>query len=85
MTSINIDTDNKSDLTELEALAAKKGWHLSYSKNAIDLGIDDKEKKKHLSELLRVQAQKGGLKSFGDDPSEWQRSQRNDKPLYGRE
>ena len=84
MTTILVDSDNEQDLIKIRKVAAENGWLVSYSKSAIDTLAVNATKAKHLSDLLEEYTKKGGLKSFGEIPSEWQREQRKDKILPGR-
>ena len=85
MTTITVNTDNEKDLKKLQKLAARNGWQISYTKDAVDvLRNSNKEKRKHLFDLMEACSKNGGLKSFGDYPVAWQREQRKDKRLYER-
>lgn len=70
---------NKKKLDQVEMLAIKLG--LSVTK------IQKKKKAKNsqnLLKLMRDKASTGGITSI-KDPVEWQKTLREDKPLYGRE
>jgi len=70
---------NRKNLDQVEMIAIKLG--LSVTK------IQKKKKAKNsqnLLKLMRDKASTGGITSI-KDPVEWQKTLRDDKPLYGRE
>jgi len=70
---------NRKNLDQVEMLAIKLG--LSVTK------IQKKKKainSQNLLKLMRDKASSGGITSI-KDPVEWQKTLREDKPLYGRE
>jgi hypothetical protein len=83
MTTITVESDNEQDLRKIKEIASDNGWQISYSKPSIDILSNREKIATDLIDLLEECAGKGGLKSFGDNPSQWQREQRKDKALEG--
>lgn len=75
-----ISGNDKDDLEQVEHLAVKLG--LSVVKSDVDR--TDKTDRSELLKLMRDKAAMGGITSI-QDPVEWQKAVREDRPLYGRE
>lgn len=79
---IRISGKDKKSLKLLEELAKKLG--LSTLVLTTTKKSSSKNNGEELYKLMKEKAKAGGIKSI-DDPLEWEREQRKDKPLYGRE
>lgn len=75
-----ISGNDKDDLEQVEHLAVKLG--LSVVKSDVDR--TDKTDRSELLKLMRDKAAMGGITSI-QDPVEWQKAVREDRPLYGRD
>ena len=75
-----ISGNDKDDLEQVEHLAVKLG--LSVVKSDVDR--TDKTDRSELLKLMRDKAAAGGITSI-QDPVEWQKAVREDRPLYGRD
>ena len=74
-----ISGNDRDDLEQVENLAVKLG--LSVVKSGVDR--TDKTAQSELLKLMRDKAAMGGIISI-QDPVEWQKAVREDRPLYGR-
>lgn len=79
---ITISGKDRKSLKLVEELAKKLGLSISPpKKSAKPLNKNNGEE---LYKLMKEKAKAGGIKSI-KNPVKWQREQRKDKPLYGRE
>lgn len=74
-----ISGNDRDDLEQVENLAVKLG--LSVVKSGEDR--TDNTAQSELLKLMRDKAAMGGITSI-QDPVEWQKAVREDRPLYGR-
>lgn len=77
---ITISGKDKKRIKLVEELAKELGLSIS-------LKLSEKEKEPNgqaLYKLMKEKAESGGISEI-EDPIKWQREQRKDKPLYGRE
>lgn len=79
---ITITGNDKKLLLEIENLAKKLGLKIKW-KTKIKISEEDNSSQR-LYDLMTEKANSGGIQSI-KDPAAWQREQRKDKPLYGRD
>lgn len=78
---ITISGKDKKLMEQVKNLAKKLGLRVTTTK--IDTKITPKNNGEELYKLMREKAASGGIKSI-KDPVAWQREQRKERPLYGR-
>lgn len=78
---LTISGRDKKRLKLIEELAEEMGLNINRSKNANKEDIHSNGEE--LYKLMKEKAASGGIKSI-KDPVAWQKEQRTDKPLYGR-
>ena len=79
---ITISGNDRKRLQQVKDLAEKLGLSISSSKAGIKNSSKNNGEK--LYKLMKEKAAAGGIKSI-EDPVTWQKEQRKDKPLYGRD
>ena len=71
-------------MRQVEALARKLGLQIKSSIEKEKVETEKENKSEKLYQLMQEMAASGGIKSI-KDPVAWQREQRKDDVLYGRE
>jgi hypothetical protein len=78
-----IELENENAIEKLKSIAAQNGIPLLVKKKILPGNLNDSGER--LASALNEISAQGGLKSFGSNPSEWQREQRKDRSLTGRD
>lgn len=80
---LTITGNSKAKLEQIETLAKKLGLEVIWKKD-IRATKNTEKPSQRLYDLMSAKARSGGIQSI-KDPVTWQREQRKDKPLPGRE
>lgn len=80
---LTISGEDKGQLKKVEDLARKMGLCIRKSKSNPSVN-ESEERQQKLFELMQEMAASSAFKSI-EDPVAWQREQRKDRPLPGRE
>ena len=78
-----IEVEDEGAIEKLKSIAEENGISLLVKKDFLSEALSNSGQR--LATALNEISLQGGLKSFGDNPSEWQREQRKDRSLTGRD
>ena len=82
---ITISGKDKKLLKQVEALARRLGLQIKSSIEKEKVKKEEENRSEKLYQLMQEAAESGGVFQSIEDPVAWQREQRKDRALFGRE